>query len=177
MIYFISFLIGFLFNDPRIINRTFDNYKDIISCRILYRELGLNILIIGILINFLKGFFVTINTGGINQTLVILILFLGNYLGSKPCSTNGNELIIIWGIWAGINISIIQIPLALLISLWFVTKKFSYGFYVGFIFACINLLNMSFSLALLSFLLLANHTIRFYSLFEVFKNKIAGSYS
>lgn len=178
MIYLLFFLIGFLFNEARIINRTFNDYQDYISSTIIFKELGLKIFLIGIIINFLKGFVITININGLNQILVVLILLFGNYLGSKPGSTNSNELIIIWGVWVGVNVEIIQIPLALLISLWLVTGKLSYGFYLGSTVACIYLiLTEAFVLALISIFLLVNHTTRVSSLFGRFKNKIAEGYS
>ena len=178
MIYVFSFLIGFLFNEARIINRTFADYGEFINSRLIYQELGLNIFLIGIIINFYKGFILTNYATTTNQPLIFLILLLGNYLGSRPWSTNSNELIIMWGVWAGVNIEIIQIPLALLISLWLVTGRISLGFYIGSGFACINLmLADNFILALLSLLVLVNHSTRIYSLFKLFKNTIAGSYS
>lgn len=178
MIYVFSFLIGFLFNEARIINRTFADYGEFINSRLIYQELGLNIFLIGILINFCKGFIITNHATTTNQSLIFLILLLGNYLGSRPWSSNSNELIIMWGFWAGVNIEIIQIPLALLISLWLVTGRISLGFYIGSGFACINLmLADNFILALLSLLVLVNHSTRIYSLFKLFKNTIAGSYS
>lgn len=176
VIYIISFFIGFLFNESRIINRTFADYHDFISTKIIFKELGLNIFLFGIIMNFCKGFLVTINTDTLNQTLIILILLLGNYLGCKPGSTNSNELIIMWGVWTGVNMEIIQIPLALLISLWIITGNLSFGFYLGSGVACINLmLTDNLLLALLSLSLLVNYTTRFYSLFELFKNKIRSS--
>ena len=99
-----------------------------IKYRLVLRELGPIVYLGFLLLNLSKGLFplLFVNEYYLQMITAILVL-VGNYLGAKPGVTGGNELMILWGIWLGIDLQMVQTPLAIMLGVWVITFKLELG--------------------------------------------------
>lgn len=179
MEYLISFLIGFFLNDSRILYKIYGGNLQYIKYKVVLKDLGLEIYLICVILNYLKGLlpFILFSKPGLdlNITLMAICLIYGLFLGSKPGKTEGSELIVIWGIYTGLHYKLIQIPFAVFISLLLLTRKLNISFGLSTIIILINLLlNKNFNIFFLSLIILVNYVINNYALFSPLLNKIKG---
>jgi len=175
MIYISSFFLSFFLNDARILYRILGKNLDFIKYKAVLQKLGLASLISCILINFLKGFapLFLFRPGDIESTIITTLILIGNFLGSLPGKTDGSEFFIFFGVCCGFYFPVVQIPLALFISIWLLLKSFKISFWVGIFALSLNLLFIkSYFMFLILFLLMLNYGIKQHSHFSSVINKI-----
>lgn len=174
MIYFFSFCYSFIFNDGRLLYKVFGGNLQFIKYRLVLRELGPIVYLGFLLLNLSKGLFplLFVNDYYLQMITAILVL-VGNYLGAKPGVTGGNELMILWGIWLGIDLQMVQTPLAIMLGVWVITFKLELGLVLSSLIILFKLLYLKyFFLLILSVMVLVNYGWKEYAQFSLLENRL-----
>ncbi|NLT94597.1 MAG: hypothetical protein GXW85_03520, partial [Clostridia bacterium] len=171
----LSFLIGFFLNEGRLLYRIFENNLAYIKNKIIIKELGFHYYLFFNMINFAKGYIVISLLAGHSNfrgMLLVCCLMLGYYLGSKPVSPEGNELVIILGAIAAYNWEAIKINLAVLISIIILTKNSKMAYMVMTAGIILLAIKYNLYLGLLAVFLTINYFRYNYALFFPLLNTI-----
>lgn len=152
MIYFLGvFLLSFFLNDARILNNILGGYLNHVKYKAVLLELGMFFLVSCIILNFFKGFFLIYTAPDSLKIIIAVLLLIGNFLGSRPGITGGSEIILLWGICLGYDLSLVKIPLAIFLGSFIIFRKFRLALILSSVTICILLLvTSSFAMFLLT---------------------------